>query len=108
MFPATLPLAGRWTRSECDSTSTRFFFPLHGFLCFVRTTRNTVLECIDAGTAYLEKRGVDDARRNMQLLVAHHLKCTRMQLYLRFDQPLVEDVLALLARTLKNAASVCP
>ena len=54
----------------------------------------TVLECINAGTAYLEKRGVEEARRNMQMLVAHHMKCSRMDLYLRFDEPLGEDILA--------------
>lgn len=39
---------------------------------------STVLETIDGGTRYLEKRGIDDARRNMQMLVAHQLGCTRM------------------------------
>jgi len=32
---------------------------------------STVLETIDGGTRYLEKRGVEDARRNMQMLVGH-------------------------------------
>jgi release factor glutamine methyltransferase len=68
----------------------------------------TVLECIDAGTAYLEKRGVEDARRNMQLLVAHHMKCTRMQLYLRFDEPLGEEILAPLRIDLKKRGERIP
>lgn len=68
----------------------------------------TVLECIDAGTAYLEKRGVEDARRNMQMLVAHHMKCTRMQLYLRFDEPLTEEVLAPLRIDLKKRGERIP
>lgn len=68
----------------------------------------TVLECIDAGTAYLEKRGVEDARRNMQMLVAHHMHCTRMQLYLRFDEPLGEDVLAPLRSDLKKRGERIP
>lgn len=68
----------------------------------------TVLECIDAGTAYLEKRGVEDARRNMQMLVAHHMKCTRMQLYLRFDEPLREEVLAPLRIDLKKRGERIP
>lgn len=68
----------------------------------------TVLECIDAGTAYLEKRGVEDARRNMQMLVAHHMKCTRMQLYLRFDEPLTEDILAPLRIDLKKRGERIP
>lgn len=68
----------------------------------------TVLECIDAGTQYLEKRGVEDARRNMQMLVAHHLQCTRMQLYLRFDEPLDESVLAPLRIDLKKRGERVP
>lgn len=50
----------------------------------------SVLECIEAGTRYLEKRQVDDARRNMQLMVAHVLGCSRMDLYVQFDRPLSE------------------
>jgi release factor glutamine methyltransferase len=68
----------------------------------------SVLECINAGTAYLEKRGVEDARRNMQMLVAHHLKCTRMELYLRFDEPLEEKVLAPLRVDLKKRGERIP
>lgn len=68
----------------------------------------TVLECINAGTTYLEKRGVEDARRNMQFLVAHHLKCTRMDLYLRFDEPLEEKVLAPLRVDLKKRGERIP
>ena len=68
----------------------------------------TVLECIDAGTADLEKRGVEDARRNMQFLVAHHLQCTRMQLYLRFDEPLGENILVPLRVDLKKRGERVP
>ena len=68
----------------------------------------TVLECINAGTTYLEKRGVEDARRNMQILVAHHLKCTRMALYLRFDEPLGEDILSPLRVDLKKRGERIP
>ncbi|MFT3990319.1 MAG: peptide chain release factor N(5)-glutamine methyltransferase [Luteolibacter sp.] len=62
----------------------------------------TVLETIDGGTRYLEKRGIEDARRNMQLLVAHLLGCTRMDLYLQFDRPLEESQLVPLREMLKK------
>ena len=62
----------------------------------------TVLEILDGGTRYLEKRGVEDARRNMQHLVAHQLGCTRMELYTRFDQPIEEKDLAPLRDHLKR------
>lgn len=68
----------------------------------------TVLDILDKGTAYLEKRGIEDARRNMQILVAHQLGCTRMDLYLRFDQPIDETHLAPLRESLKQRADGIP
>jgi release factor glutamine methyltransferase len=69
---------------------------------------STVLETIDGGTRYLEKRGIEDARRNMQMLVAHQLGCTRMDLYLQFDRPLEESDLAPLRETLKKRGEGIP
>lgn len=68
----------------------------------------TVLDILDKGTAYLEKRGIEDARRNMQMLVAHQLDCTRMDLYLRFDQPIPEDQLAPLRDALRKRGEGVP
>jgi release factor glutamine methyltransferase len=68
----------------------------------------TVLETLDKGTAYLTKKGIEDARRNMQMLVAHQLSCTRMDLYLRFDQPLEENDLAPLREMLKKRGEGVP
>ena len=68
----------------------------------------TVLETIDGGTRYLEKRGIEDARRNMQMLVARQLKCTRMDLYLQFDRPLEESDLAPLREVLKKRGEGVP
>ncbi len=68
----------------------------------------TVLETIDAGAGFLEKHGIDDARRNMQLLVAHQLKCTRTQLYMNFDQPMQEADLVPLREALKQRAKGVP
>jgi len=61
----------------------------------------TVLETLDGGTRYLEKREIADARRNMQWLVAHQLKCKRMDLYVQFDRPLSESDLQPLREALK-------
>jgi len=69
---------------------------------------STVLETIDGGTRYLEKRGIEDARRNMQLLVAHQLGCTRMDLYLQFDRPLEESQLIPLREMLKKRGEGVP
>lgn len=68
----------------------------------------TVLETIDGGTSYLEKRGIEDARRNMQWLVAHQLGCTRMEIYTQFDRPLEEADLAPLRERLKKRGEGVP
>ena len=54
----------------------------------------TLLETLESGTAYLEKRGVDEPRLNMEHLTAKVLGCTRMDLYLSFDRPLEESQLS--------------
>ena len=69
---------------------------------------STVLETIDGGTRYFEKRGIDDARRNMQMLVAHQLGCTRMELYTQFDRALEENDLLPLREALKKRGEGVP
>ena len=68
----------------------------------------TVLETIDGGTRYLVKRGIEDARRNMQMLVAGQLGCTRMDLYLQFDRPLDNADLAPLRDALRRRGEGTP
>lgn len=61
-----------------------------------------MLETLEAGTAYLERRGVESARLNMQLLAAHVLGCSRLDLYLEFDRPLGEPELEVLRDLLRR------
>jgi release factor glutamine methyltransferase len=49
-----------------------------------------LLEVLRAGAGYLEKRGVDEARLNMEHLLAHVLECRRLDLYLRHGEMLRE------------------
>ena len=69
---------------------------------------STVLETINGGTRYLEERGIDDARRNMQMLVAHQLGCTRMELYTQFDRQMDESELFPLREMLKKRSQGIP
>lgn len=55
----------------------------------------TVLEAIKLSTEYLEKKGVESARLNAELLLSHILGCKRLNLYLMFDRPLKESELNL-------------
>lgn len=50
----------------------------------------TVLEIIRRTTEFFEKRGVESARLNAELLIGHALGLKRMQLYLQFERPLAE------------------
>ena len=68
----------------------------------------TVLETIEGGARYLAKLGIEDARRNMQLLVAGQLGCSRMDLYVQFDRPLAEPVLAPLREALRRRGEGVP
>ena len=62
----------------------------------------SLLEILTKGTSYLEKRGVDSPRLNMELMAAHVLEMQRMQLYLEFDRPLAEEQLVPLRDMLRR------
>jgi len=50
----------------------------------------TILDIISASTEYLVSKGVDDARLNAELLLAHVLGYRRIDLYTHFDRPVDE------------------
>lgn len=62
----------------------------------------TLLETLQGGTEYLEQRGVEDARLNMEYLLAKVLQCERMDLYLDFDRPMTEEELVPLRDLLRG------
>jgi release factor glutamine methyltransferase len=52
-----------------------------------------LLDVLQASTAYLAERAVDDPRLVSELLISHVLRCRRLELYLRFDASLAEEQL---------------
>ena len=68
----------------------------------------TLLEVLTSGTAYLQKHGVDEARLNMEHLLAHVLGCRRLDLYLRFGEKLLEPDLQTLRDLLRRRGEGTP
>lgn len=62
----------------------------------------SLLEVLTSGTAYLQKRSIDEARLNMEHLLAHVLGCRRLDIYLRFGERLAEPELVTLRSLLRR------
>ncbi|PAW78832.1 MAG: protein-(glutamine-N5) methyltransferase, release factor-specific [Verrucomicrobia bacterium Tous-C9LFEB] len=67
-----------------------------------------LLELKDTSTAYLERHGVESARLTMELILAHVLEKTRMQIYLAFEEDIQEPTLAKLRPLVKQRAEGVP
>lgn len=64
----------------------------------------TLLELIREASAYLAKKGVSSPRLDTELLMARVLGCSRVDLYLRFDQPLTKQELDSFRELLRRRA----
>lgn len=53
----------------------------------------TVRDLMKFSIDHLQRRGFDEARLNVELLLSHALKCQRIQLYTNFDKPLTPEEL---------------
>ena len=59
-------------------------------------------EVLDKTTAFFREKKIESPRLDAELLFSHGLKLERIQLYLKFDQPLSEDELATLRELVRR------
>jgi len=64
--------------------------------------RWTVLEVIKWTTARFTERGLDSPRLDAEILAAHALGLSRVQLYVQYDRPLLPDELAAIRALIKR------
>lgn len=62
----------------------------------------TVLAVLDWTAKKFAERGLDAARLEAQVLIAHALRCSRVQLYTGFDKPLGDTELAAIRELIKR------
>ena len=65
----------------------------------------SVVEVLDKCAAYFESKGVPNAKFDAQTLLAKAMGCRRLDLFLRFDEPLLEDVLVPFRQYARRRAS---
>jgi len=53
----------------------------------------TIIKLLQWSADYLKTHAIDSPRATGEILLAHALKCERIDLYLNYDQPLVDDEL---------------
>jgi release factor glutamine methyltransferase len=63
-----------------------------------------VIDILKMSTDYLEKKGIENPRLNVELLLGHVLNLNRVQLYLNFEKPLAPSELDQFRRFLKRRA----
>ena len=64
----------------------------------------TVLEVIQRSTEFLQRKGIDSPRLNVELLLGHALKVPRLRLYLDFERQLTDSQLDAIRELVKRRA----
>ena len=68
----------------------------------------SVLEVLNLSAKFLEGKGIDRPRRAAEDLLASVLKCKRIDLYLHYDRPLVEEELSSMRELTKKCSDQTP
>ena len=61
-----------------------------------------LLEILNMSKEFLEKRGVESARLNAELIIAEILKLKRLDLYLNYERPMMEEEMSLIREWIKR------
>jgi len=65
----------------------------------------TILKILRWTSPYFASRNIDTPRLDAEILLSHALQCKRIDLYLRYDQPLCKNELALFKSLIKRRIS---
>jgi release factor glutamine methyltransferase len=68
----------------------------------------TVLQALNTASDYLNKKGINSARLNSELLLTHILNCKRLDLYLSFERPLQKKEIDIYRELLKRRSTFEP
>jgi release factor glutamine methyltransferase len=68
----------------------------------------TILTVLHWAQNYLHTKGVSEPRAGAEVLLAHCLHCSRLELYLRHDQPLADEELSCYKKGLKRRLAFEP
>jgi len=64
----------------------------------------TLGEILGLSTEFLQKRGIEKPRRQVEELLSYVLKLPRIELYMQFDRPMIEQELTQLREAIKRRA----
>ncbi len=64
----------------------------------------TLAEILHLSTEFLQKRGIEKPRRQVEELLSYVLKLPRIELYMQYDRPLIEQELTQLREAIKRRA----
>ncbi len=68
----------------------------------------TILSVLQWAQNYLQSKGISEPRAGAEVLLAHCLQCSRLDLYLRHDQPLADEELSCYKKGLKRRLAFEP